>query len=213
MDPALEQATGEKCGVELHAHVSIQRTTLPPPRHCAHPSRVERGGIGSQERVLGRVIDGATEQAVIGASVFIEGSQSGAFTDFDGVFSFTTRDTGSRTLVVTSVGYERLETAIQVGENTDVGTISMNARTIGLDEVNIIASVAIDRKTPVAVSTLNAEFIENNLGSKELPEILNITPGVYATKQGGGAGDSRINIRGFNQRNVAVMISKRIKFW
>ena len=30
---------------------------------------------------------------------------------------------------------------------------------------------------------------------------------MYATNQGGGAGDARINVRGFNQRNVAVMIN------
>jgi hypothetical protein len=36
--------------------------------------------------------------------------------------------------------------------------------------------------------------------------VLNSTPGVYATQQGGGDGDARINIRGFNQRNVAVML-------
>ncbi|MEE2876778.1 MAG: TonB-dependent receptor plug domain-containing protein, partial [Candidatus Neomarinimicrobiota bacterium] len=33
------------------------------------------------------------------------------------------------------------------------------------------------------------------------------TPSVYATQQGGGAGDARINVRGFNQRNIAVMIN------
>ena len=36
---------------------------------------------------------------------------------------------------------------------------------------------------------------------------LNTTPSVYAAQQGGGAGDARINVRGFNQRNVAVMIN------
>jgi hypothetical protein len=36
--------------------------------------------------------------------------------------------------------------------------------------------------------------------------ILNTTPGVYATQSGGGDGDARVNIRGFNQRNVSVMV-------
>ena len=46
-----------------------------------------------------------------------------------------------------------------------------------------------------------------SLGSQDIPMILNTTPSVYATQQGGGAGDARINVRGFNQRNVAVMIN------
>ncbi len=33
------------------------------------------------------------------------------------------------------------------------------------------------------------------------------TPSVYVTKQGGGFGDSRVNIRGFDQSNTAVMIN------
>ena len=37
--------------------------------------------------------------------------------------------------------------------------------------------------------------------------VLNTTPSVYATMQGGGSGDARINIRGFDQRNTAVMIN------
>jgi outer membrane cobalamin receptor len=45
------------------------------------------------------------------------------------------------------------------------------------------------------------------LGNQEFPEVLNTTPSVYATKSGGGFGDSKINIRGFAQENVAVMIN------
>jgi outer membrane receptor protein involved in Fe transport len=36
---------------------------------------------------------------------------------------------------------------------------------------------------------------------------MNRTPGVYATKQGGGYGDSRINLRGFDQRNTSFLIN------
>ena len=88
-----------------------------------------------------------------------------------------------------------------------MGPITLQSSTIGLSEANVIASVAIDRETPVAVSTLDAKTIQEQLGDKELVETLNITPGVYATKSGGGFGDSRINIRGFDQRNVAVLIN------
>ncbi len=37
--------------------------------------------------------------------------------------------------------------------------------------------------------------------------MLKSTPGVYATKGGGGYGDSRINMRGFESSNIAVMIN------
>ena len=70
-----------------------------------------------------------------------------------------------------------------------------------------VADIAKDRKTPVAVSTIKEAQIVDKLGNQEFPEILNTTPSVYATKGGGGFGDSRINVRGFDQRNTAVMIN------
>ena len=78
--------------------------------------------------------------------------------------------------------------------------------TILLNEVQVVADVAIDRKTPVAFSTIPLKKINEELASQDIPMVLNSTPGVYATQQGGGDGDARITIRGFNQRNVAVMI-------
>lgn len=70
-----------------------------------------------------------------------------------------------------------------------------------------VADIAKDRKTPVAVSTIKEGAIIEKLGNQEFPEILNTTPSVYATKAGGGFGDSKINIRGFSQENIAVMVN------
>lgn len=70
-----------------------------------------------------------------------------------------------------------------------------------------VADLAKDRKTPVAVSTIKEAQIIEKLGNQEFPEILNATPSVYATKGGGGFGDSKLNIRGFAQENIAVMIN------
>ena len=90
----------------------------------------------------------------------------------------------------------------QVGMDTDT------TREQSIKEVRVISNYGKDRKTPVAMSTVNAKQISEVYGgSAELPEVLKLTPGVYATKTGGGVGDSRINIRGFDQRNIAVTIN------
>ena len=75
-----------------------------------------------------------------------------------------------------------------------------------LDVISLTGDQAEFRKTPVSLSNVKLEKIEKELAGQEIPILLNSTPGVYATQQGGGDGDVRINIRGFNQRNVAVMI-------
>ena len=76
-----------------------------------------------------------------------------------------------------------------------------------LADVTITSSIAVARKTPVAVSTIDPVFIEEKLGTQEFPEILKSTPGIYATKDGGGFGDSKINIRGFKSENSAMMVN------
>jgi len=79
-----------------------------------------------------------------------------------------------------------------------------------LDEVVVssrVIDVAKERETPIAVSTISAREVLLKVGNQEFPEIMNKTPGVYATKQGGGYGDSRISLRGFDQRNTSFLIN------
>lgn len=70
-----------------------------------------------------------------------------------------------------------------------------------------LASRAVYGETPVAFSELSKEDLDRYLASQEIPIALNYTPSVYSTNEGGGAGDARVNVRGFDQRNVAVMIN------
>ena len=85
--------------------------------------------------------------------------------------------------------------------------VKLKSTTIELKDVTVTSQVAIQRKTPVAVSNISFETIEEKLGNAEFPEVLKSTPGVYATKSGGGYGDSKINMRGFKSENIAVMVN------
>tara|TARA_B100001059_G_scaffold224016_1_gene249656 strand:+ start:214 stop:2754 length:2541 start_codon:yes stop_codon:yes gene_type:complete len=81
---------------------------------------------------------------------------------------------------------------------------------ISLEEVVVtsgVIDIAKERETPIAVSNISAQEIQLKVGNLEFPEIMNKTPGVYATKQGGGYGDSRISLRGFSQRNTSFLIN------
>ena len=165
--------------------------------------------IFAQGTITGTVIDSDVNSPLPGASVVITGTQTGTTTDFDGRFEImVTSATG--TLEITYVGFETRTIRYNVtsGQTQDLGRIVLTTDADALDEVIISAySLAIDRKTPVAVSTIRAETIEQELGNQEFPEILKSTPGVYATKGGGGFGDSEITLRGFESENIAVLIN------
>jgi len=144
-----------------------------------------------------------------GATVQEKGTKNGVTTDFDGKFSLKLNNPKGA-IVVSFVGMEKKEVSYDISA-TDVyvvGNIILVVDENVLDEIVITqVSFAIDRKTPVAVSTIKADIIEHKLGSQEFPEILKSTPGVYATKSGGGFGDGKLTMRGFNSENVAVMIN------
>ncbi|MCV6629522.1 MAG: TonB-dependent receptor [Flavobacteriaceae bacterium] len=158
----------------------------------------------AQVTVTGTVTDGELGGGLPGANVLVKGTTTGASADFDGKFSLTTSKS-SGVLVVSYMGYTTKE--VSFSGSGDLGTIALMPDASILEGVVIIASVAKDRETPVAVSNIRAEDIEIKLGTQEFPEILKSTPGVYATKSGGGFGDGRVNLRGFNSENVAVMIN------
>ena len=149
----------------------------------------------------GTVVDDEDEP-IIGASIVITGGRAVATTDYDGKFNVKVPD-GTESLTISYVGY----TTRTVAAKADMGTIVMQPASELLQDVVVTQSLARTRQTPVAVSQVNKAEIDVKIGTQELPEVLNTTPGVWATKDGGGFGDAKINMRGFQGPNVAVLVN------
>lgn len=150
-------------------------------------------------QIKGKVVDATTKEVLVGATVGTE--KQTTTTNLDGTFELKSVKPGEK-ITTSYIGYEKVTTDAKDGV-----TVELISTSTGMKEVQVISSVGIDRKTPVALSTVSLKFVQENLGSQELPEVLKITPSAYITKSGGGLGDSRINLRGFDQRNVAILIN------
>jgi len=154
-------------------------------------------------QITGTVVDAETNEPLPGATITEQGTSNGVSTDFEGSFSFNVA--AGTTLEVSYIGY-----GTQTVVAKDGLVITLNPAPNVLGEV-VVTSGVIDvakvRETPVAVSAISPAEISLKVGNAEFPEIMNKTPGVYATKQGGGYGDSRISLRGFDQRNTSFLIN------
>ena len=150
-------------------------------------------------QIKGKVVDAQTKEVLVGAT--ISNGKTGVTSGLDGTFDFKTAKVGDK-LKTSFVGY-----SVNESPATNGITIELQSTSIGLKEVAVIASYGIDRKTPAAISSISTKFAIENLGSQELPELVKITPSAFITKGGGGTGDSRINIRGFDQKNIAILIN------
>lgn len=157
--------------------------------------------FAQQFTLSGTITDAATNEPLIGAAIII--AEKGIVSDFNGQFKIS-METGLYTLSISYVGYDTKELEINLDRDQELN-IQLESNLV-INEVVVTADIAIERETPVAFSNIPTRKLEEELASQDLPMILNSTPGAYATQSGGGDGDARISIRGFNQRNVAVML-------
>ncbi len=158
----------------------------------------------AQYKISGVVTDATTGDKLLGANVYLLGTSWGAATDANGEYSITV-DEGSYTITCSYIGFTKIEKEINVNADMTLN-FAMTEYQFTLS-VEVISDRAKDRETPVAFTNITKKDIQFNLGSQDIPLVLNTTPSVYSTMQGGGAGDSRINLRGFDQRNIAIMIN------
>ena len=157
------------------------------------------------QSIMGTVYD-ANSRPLEGANVVLVGTDLGDIANDSGAYAMISVPAGSYELTASFIGYSPITKTIVVGEEDVMTHFILEVGGLALSDVEVLASRASD-KTPVAFTNVTKEEFETRLGSQDIPMILNTTPSVYATQQGGGAGDARINIRGFNQRNIAVMIN------
>ncbi len=149
----------------------------------------------------GQVVDAETNETVIGALISLEDGTGLGVTDVDG--NFSVQAPASANIRISFMGYKPRV----VKANKDMGIIKLDNDEVMLRDVVVTQSLARTRQTPVALSQVNAAEIELRLGNQEFPEILKTTPGVWTTKDGGGFGDAKTNMRGFQSANVAVVIN------
>ena len=151
--------------------------------------------------ISGTVLDGSTGRPIAGANVIVDDTDAGAAADEEGKFTIDGIEAGA-SITASAIGYEDLT----LFADQDIMDFSLTASAIKMSELEVLASRATE-KTAVAYSDVSKDELTLRLGSQDIPLAMNLVPSVYATNQGGGAGDARINVRGFNQRNVSIMIN------
>ena len=177
------------------------------------------GGLAAQTATLAGLVVDEGGAPVSGAQIVVThqltGSEAGAMSGADGRYSVGGIPAGGPyTVEARMLGYVLEAEAglasggILLGEGAVVSVdFRLRREAIALDAIEVFATVADESRTPVAFSSVEKAQIRTQLGSRDLPLVLNVTPSTYSTLQGGGAGDARINVRGFNQNNLAVMIN------
>jgi TonB-dependent receptor len=161
--------------------------------------------------IRGSIKDAKTHEALIGATILIEGTQIGAATDIDGSFILTNVPAGSHKLIISFVSYktkEIVQVRVESGNTTVIET-EMDEEGTALNEVVVRGARAtntevaviseIKQLKPIAVG-ISAQQIQKSQDRDAAAAIRRI-PGVSIV-------DNRfVMIRGLGSRYNAVLIN------
>ena len=153
--------------------------------------------------IKGKITDNSSDQPIVGAKVNIQNKYRG-FSNSDGVYELTNVPFGDYVMVISMSTYDTVKVKLSVNKAIIERNLELGG-SVEFAEIEVIGNMVKDN-VPIAVTRIPTQKIIEELGSRDLPMLLMGTAGVYATTQGGGDGDARINVRGFDQRNVGVMI-------
>ena len=152
--------------------------------------------LHAQTEITGTVLD-ETGETVIGATVVEKGTSNGTVTDFDG--NFVIKVNPGATLVVSYIGYEKMEVIAENGM-----TITLKDNAVELKEL-VVTGYQVQRKADltgaVAVMDLKGPISESD------PNMLNSMQGKLSgvdivTDAAPGGGSSTIRVRGMSTVNA-----------
>ena len=143
-------------------------------------------------KVSGQVVDQDGEP-LIGATVRVKGSQTGAVTDIDGNFQLDAPANG--TLVVSYVGFTDREVA--VNGRAVIEQIQMTADALTLDQV-VVVGYGVQKKADLtgSVAIVNAEELKRVSNSNISTMLEGKVAGVQITSDGQPGADPSVRIRG-----------------
>jgi carboxypeptidase-like protein len=134
-------------------------------------------------RVQGQVVDGAREKGLPAASVQIEGTMLGAFTDQQGRFTIDNVPPGDRRLLVRRVGYVAQTVPLAVKEESGAtATVVLAPSTTALNEVivsGVAESAAGATATATTIPSLRVLKVDSTASTRRV--VYQVSPGVEVT--------------------------------
>ena len=152
-------------------------------------------------------IENDSRQTLPFVNIMLQGKGIGATSDSTGRYSIRNLPRGDYMIHVSHVGYKTWIQSIFINGDKTLDIV-LEPTIIKLSEVTVSGTVVTDINTPVTFSSLDAEAIASRHHVQDIPTLLNLEPGVYVTNDGGsGFGDSRIMIRGFDEKRLQVLVN------
>jgi iron complex outermembrane receptor protein len=150
----------------------------------------------------------------VGISVFIKNTKIGTVSKADGTYRLEKIPTGAQTIVVSGIGYKRIEQTIELSPNEEtVADFVLEVEAVKAQDIVVYGAARRKQKlteAPAAVNVITPAELERSSIHGQLGKVLEHQLGIDAVQS--GANDFNINARGFNSsinRRMLVLIDGR----
>lgn len=154
------------------------------------------------------VKDAETNEPLLGATVYFEELEKGAVTDFDGIARFTEIPNGNLIIKISYIGFETIETTIDVGTKTAFD-FKLESGGNELDEVVIQSSRSTRtvRKIPTRIEFIGAEELSEKavMNPTNISMVLRESTGIQMQQTSLSSGNTNIRIQGLDGRYTQLL--------
>ncbi len=157
---------------------------------------------GNSGKIVGRVTDKMSGEALVSVNILVVGTTRGAVTDIDGRYTIIGVPIGSYTIRATQVGYQPIEyTNVKVGaDETTQLNYQMSQSAVEITGVTISADQAlVNSMSTGSTQTVNSKSIEAIPNVKNVEDVLRLQAGVV--KQG-----NNLFVRGGRANEVQYLV-------
>ncbi len=137
--------------------------------------------------ISGFVEDSATRETIVGATVRIDGTKLGAFTNKAGFFSLSNVPVGNRTIVISAIGYDKRTLSVDVPET---GSLQLRIQLVESGILKEQVTVQADRENEqrqISISRVDVpmkQLTQIRIGGEaDIFRALQMLPGVLTSSQ------------------------------
>ena len=181
---------------------------------CLFISHLTNISQAQKATIKGTVKEAGKNEAMFGATILIEGTTTGAQTDFEGKFKLDIPAKKVLTLIFRSVGFKTKTIPLQAIPSGEIRTLDINLEEDIKENKEVTVTVTRRKDTDVSLISdmKKAEMVVNGVSSEQIAktqdrdaaQVMARVPGVTVI-------DNRfIMIRGINERYNSVMINDAI---
>lgn len=165
----------------------------------------------SDTKIFGQVVDASSGEAIIGANVFIEGTNWGSATDLNGQYSIKGVAAGKYNLIISYISYTKKiikDIQVEPGKNLELN-ISLQSEAIETEEIVVVGELSLQYESALLNQRKKSNTISDGISAEQIKkstdnttaETLRRVPGITLLD------NKYIFVRGVSERYSSALLN------